>query len=64
MELSSNTEWVVGVSSPGDLSHPVIKPTSLSLPGIAGRFFTTSATREAPYVHKPDPVLWERNQMT
>ena len=32
---------------PGDLSDPGIKPTSLTSPTWAGRFFTTSTTREA-----------------
>ena len=30
---------------PGALSHPGIEPTS---PALAGEFFTTSLTREAP----------------
>ena len=29
---------------PGDLPDPAIKPTSLTPPALAGRFFTTSAT--------------------
>ena len=32
---------------PGDLSDPVIKPTSPVAPALAGRFFTTGATWEA-----------------
>ena len=31
---------------PGDLPHSGIKPTSLSSPGLAGGFLTTSATWE------------------
>ena len=31
--------------------NPGIKPMSLASPAWAGRFFTTSATREAPYTH-------------
>ena len=31
---------------PGDLPDPGIKPESLASPAVAGRFFTTSATRE------------------
>ena len=36
--------------SPGDLPHPGIEPASLTLtsPALAGGFFTTSATWEAP----------------
>ena len=33
---------------PRDLPNPGIKPTSLASPALAGRFFTTSATWEAP----------------
>ena len=34
---------------PGDLPDPGIKPVSLMPPALAGRFFTTSTTREALY---------------
>ena len=34
--------------SPGDFPNPEIKPASLVSPAWAGRFFTTSATWEAP----------------
>ena len=33
---------------PGDLPNPGIKPVSLNSPALAGGFFTTSITREAP----------------
>ncbi|KAB0344198.1 hypothetical protein FD754_021124 [Muntiacus muntjak] len=33
---------------PGDLGNPGIEPASLTSPALAGRFFTTSATWEAP----------------
>ena len=33
--------------TPGDLPDPGIEPQSLVSPGLAGRFFTTSATWEA-----------------
>ena len=33
---------------PGDLGNPGIEPTSLLFPALAGGFFTTSATWEAP----------------
>ena len=33
---------------PGDLPHPGIKPVSLMSPELAGVFFTTRATWEAP----------------
>ena len=36
---------------PGDLPDPGIKPTSLMSPALAGGFFITSATWEAPYVY-------------
>ena len=34
--------------SPGELSEPGIKPSSLTSPTLTGRSFTTSATWEAP----------------
>ena len=35
---------------PGDLPNPGVEPMSLMSPALAGRFFTTSATGEAPQV--------------
>ena len=35
---------------PGDLPNPGIEPTSLTSSALAGRFFTSSTTWEAPYV--------------
>ena len=35
-------------SPPGDLPDPGIEPTSLASPALAGGFFTTSTTWEAP----------------
>ena len=37
-------------SPPGDLSHPGTEPVSLASPALAGGFFTTSITWEAPQV--------------
>ena len=34
---------------PGDIPNPEIKPTSLTTPALAGRFFTTSATWKPIY---------------
>ena len=34
--------------SPGDLPDPGIKPASLKSPALAGGFFNTNATWEAP----------------
>ena len=36
---------------PGGLPNPGIEPTSLASPALAGGFFTTSATWEAPVGH-------------
>ena len=36
--------------SPGDLSDPGTEPTFFTSPALAGRFFTTSTTWEAPCV--------------
>ena len=35
---------------PGDLPHPGIEPESFMSPALAGGFFTTSATWEAPKI--------------
>ena len=46
----SRHEYWSGLPFPpkGDHPGPGIKPTSLSSPALAGRFFTTSATWESP----------------
>ena len=46
--------------SPGDLPHPEIETTSLEFPAMEGRFFTTSATWEAPrlILHKYKNVVF------
>ena len=46
----SRQEYWRGLPCPpsGDLPDPGIEPTSLISPALAGGFFTTSATREAP----------------
>ena len=41
-------EWVAISSSRGGLPDPGTEPQSLSSPALAGGFFTTSATWEAP----------------
>ena len=48
MEFSRQEYWS-GLPFPslGDLPDPGIKPTSLTSPALAGRFFTTSAIWEA-----------------
>ena len=45
-------EWVAISFSTGDLLDPGIEPMSLASPGLAGRFFTTSANWEAQNVMK------------
>ena len=40
-------EWVA-MPSPRDLPNPGIEPASLESPALAGGFFTTSTTLEAP----------------
>ena len=37
--------------APGELLNPGIEPASLGSPKLAGGFFTTSATWEAPALH-------------
>ena len=39
----------MGCPPPGDLPDPGIKPESLMSLALAGRFFTTGTTWEAPY---------------
>ena len=43
---------------PGDLPNPGMKPASLTSPALAGGFFTTGATWEAPIsLHMPQNAL-------
>ena len=55
----SRQEYWSGLPSPppGDLPDPGIEPASLTALVLADRFFTTSATWKAQYVHKR--VKWE-----
>ena len=48
---SSRQEYWSGLPRPplGDLPDPGIEPTPLISPALAGEFFTTSATWEAPF---------------
>ena len=46
--------------SAGDLPDPGIKPTSLMSPPLAGRFFTTNITQEAPIIPEGSLNLRER----
>ena len=49
MEFSGQEYWNgLPFPPPGDLSDPGIEPKSLTFPALAGGFFTTSATWEAP----------------
>ena len=51
MEFSKQEHWSGSpFPPPGDLPNPGIKPTSLALPALAGRFFPTSTTWEAPFL--------------
>ena len=49
-------EWVP-CSPPGDLPDPGIEPKSLRSPALANRFFTTSATWEAPLLIFGCPLM-------
>ena len=40
----------VAYSTAGHLPNPEIEPMSFASPALAGRFFTTSSTWEAPYI--------------
>ena len=50
MGFSRQDYWsVLPGPAPGDLSNSGIEPASLKSPALAGRFFTTSTTCEAPH---------------
>ena len=49
-------EWVA-ISSPRDLPNPEIKPTSLTSPALAGKFFTASTTWEAMTPQKEPSLI-------
>ena len=49
MRFSGQEHWSGGpFSSPGDLPDSGTEPASLTSPALAGGFFTTNATWEAP----------------
>ena len=51
-------------SPPGDLPHPGIEPMSLKSSAVAGGFFTTSATWEAPGTTGEAQVIWQIIEQT
>ena len=52
MEFSRQESWSgLPFPSPGDLPDPGIEPAYLASSALAGRFFTTSTTWEAPFSH-------------
>ena len=52
MEFSRQKYWSgVSFPTPEDLPDPGTEPTSLASPALAGRFFTTSTTKEAPFTY-------------
>ena len=54
MEFSRQEYWRrVPFPPPHDFSPPGIEPLSLVSPALAGRFFTTNATWEAPPYYSP-----------
>ena len=53
-------EWVAGPSS-RDLPDPGIEPASLMSPAVAGEFFTTSTTWEAPLNVSPTQLPLARS---
>ena len=56
----SRQEYWSGLSypPPGDLPNPGIKPASLMSPALAGGFFTTRATWEAPQLSGVKLCFW------
>ena len=62
MEFSRQEYWnKLPFPPPGDPSNPGIEPTSPISPALAGRFFTTSTTWEAPtrHVNKSNVLMKE-----
>ena len=55
----SRQEYWTGLPfpSPGNLPDPGIEPTSLMFPALAGGFFTTSTTWEAPAICKTKDLM-------
>ena len=49
--------------APGDLPNPGIKPVSLKSPALAGGFYTSSATWEAP-CQEPSPGIMQQSTQT
>ena len=71
--LTLRNSWIVGCQAlpyigilqnglpcppPGALPDPGIEPTSLTSPALAGGFFTTSATWEAPDLNLGVLNIW------
>ena len=56
MGFSRQESWRGGLPCPPPegLPEPEIKPVSLKYPALAGRFFATSATWEAPFISVGD----------
>jgi len=58
MEFSRQEYWNgLSFPPPGDLPNPGIEPASLTSPALAGKFFTTSTTGEAPCLEE-HKVQW------
>ena len=73
MGLPRQEYWIgLPCSPPGDLPYPGTKPTSLTSPALAGRFFTITATWESKMCHffeksittTSDYSLTDYNQIT
>ena len=54
--VSANLCWQMPCPIPGDLPNPGIEPASLTSPALAGGFFTSSTTWEAP-------IIWHLKQI-
>ena len=58
IEFSQQEYWSeLPFPPPGDLPHSGIEPTSLVSLALAGGFFTTKVTWEAPYLHRHNVYL-------
>ena len=63
VEFSRQEYWsVLPCPPPGDLPDPGIEAASFVSPALAARFFTTSATWEAPLNYLTPQILWVPRQ--
>ena len=61
VEFSRQEYWSgLPFPTPQDLPDPGIEPVTLVSPALAGRFFTTSTTWEAPNIYK---IIYKKDEI-